>query len=61
MEVDQKHNYLAGFFLVKSCQNWLTSRALLDPAPDVHPPEISAGQLIATGRKWGPIGGGQLL
>ncbi len=55
MEVDQKHNYLAGFFLVKNCQNWLTSQALRDPAADVRPREISAEQLIATGRQLGAM------
>ncbi len=35
MEVDGEHNYLAGFFLVSNCQNWLTSQAMRDPAADV--------------------------
>lgn len=35
MEVEQEHNYLAGFFLVSNCQNWLTSQAMRDPASDV--------------------------
>jgi AmmeMemoRadiSam system protein B/AmmeMemoRadiSam system radical SAM enzyme/AmmeMemoRadiSam system protein A len=30
MEVEEEHNYLAGFFLVSNCQNWLTSQALRD-------------------------------
>ncbi len=34
MEVEGEHNYLAGFFLVSNCQNWLTSQALRDPASD---------------------------
>ena len=34
MEVEDEHNYLAGFFLVSNCQNWLTSQALRDPASD---------------------------
>jgi pyruvate formate lyase activating enzyme len=34
MEVDEEHNYLAGFFLVSNCQNWLTSQALRDPDSD---------------------------
>jgi pyruvate formate lyase activating enzyme len=37
MEVDEEHNYLAGFFLVSNCQNWVTSQALRDPAA-VSPP-----------------------
>jgi pyruvate formate lyase activating enzyme len=35
MEVEEEHNYLAGFFLVSNCQNWLTSQAMRDPASDV--------------------------
>lgn len=34
MEVEEEHNYLAGFFLVSNCQNWLTSQAMRDPASD---------------------------
>ncbi len=34
MEVEGEHNYLAGFFLVSNCQNWLTSQAIRDPAAD---------------------------
>ena len=33
MEVEDEHNYLAGFFLVSNCQNWLTSQRWLEP-PD---------------------------
>jgi AmmeMemoRadiSam system radical SAM enzyme len=40
MEVEEEHNYLAGFFLVSNCQNWLTSQAMRDPASDV------AGRLV---------------
>lgn len=35
MEVDGEHDYLAGFFLVSNCQNWLTSQAMRDPDSDV--------------------------
>jgi pyruvate formate lyase activating enzyme len=35
MEVEGEHNYLASFFLVSNCQNWLTSQAMRDPASDV--------------------------
>ena len=31
MEVEEEHNYLAGFLLVSNCQNWLTSQAMRDP------------------------------
>lgn len=34
MEVEEEHNYLAGFFLVSNCQNWMTSQAMRDPASD---------------------------
>ena len=34
MEVDTEHNYLAGFFLVSNCQNWLTSQAMRDSKSD---------------------------
>jgi pyruvate formate lyase activating enzyme len=35
MEVEEEHTYLAGFFAVSNCQNWLTSQAMRDPASDV--------------------------
>lgn len=35
LEVEEEHNYLAGFFLVSNCQNWLTSQAMRDPDSDV--------------------------
>lgn len=34
MEVEEEHNYLANFFAVSNCQNWLTSQAMRDPAAD---------------------------
>ncbi|MCI0556153.1 MAG: radical SAM protein [Anaerolineae bacterium] len=34
MEVEEEHNYLAGFLLVSNCQNWLTSQAMRDPSSD---------------------------
>lgn len=34
MEVEEEHNYLAGFLLVSNCQNWLTSQAMRDPQSD---------------------------
>ncbi len=37
MEVDGEHSYLAGFFAVSNCQNWVTSQALRD-AKAVSPP-----------------------
>jgi AmmeMemoRadiSam system radical SAM enzyme len=35
LEVEHEHHYLAGFFAVSNCQNWLTSQAMRDPASDV--------------------------
>ena len=35
MEVEEEHNYLANFFSVSNCQNWLTSQAMRDPNSDV--------------------------
>jgi len=39
MEVEEEHSYLAGFFAVSNCQNWLTSQVLRDPNA-VAPPEV---------------------
>src|SRR5256714_11426435 len=43
MEVEEEHNYLAGFFAVSNCQNWLTSQALRDDAPGTAPRAGRAG------------------
>ncbi len=56
MEVEQEHNYLAGFFSVSNCQNWLTSQAVRDPAADeavysVH--RISPEQIVSYGQRSG--------
>jgi len=54
MEVDEEHNYLAGFFLVSNCQNWLTSQALRDPASDVAlnlVKQIQPEQVVEIARK----------
>jgi pyruvate formate lyase activating enzyme len=45
LEVEGEHSYLAGFFGVANCQNWVTSQALRDedavaPASVVEPGEI---------------------
>jgi len=47
MEVEEEHNYLAGFFLVSNCQNWLTSQALRDGAAGVAPKMVTAERLVA--------------
>ncbi len=54
MEVDAEHNYLAGFFLVSNCQNWLTSQAMRDPASDVsvnYIRKISPQGMVESARK----------
>jgi pyruvate formate lyase activating enzyme len=51
MEVEEEHNYLAGFFVVSNCQNWLTSQALRDPAAVAPPEEVSPADLVALARK----------
>jgi pyruvate formate lyase activating enzyme len=35
MEVDEEHDYLAGFLSVSNCQNWLTSQAMRDSNSDI--------------------------
>jgi len=46
LEVEDDHSYLAGFFAVKNCQNWLTSQALRDPVAGVPPQEITPKQIV---------------
>ncbi len=53
MEVEEEHNYLAGFFLVSNCQNWLTSQALRDDAAGTAPREVSAGRMVSMARECG--------
>jgi pyruvate formate lyase activating enzyme len=53
MEVDEEHNYLAGFFLVSNCQNWLTSQALRDDAAGVAPKVVTAERLVAMAKAYG--------
>ena len=43
MEVEEEHNYLAGFLLVSNCQNWVTSQMLRDPDA-VAPPRIGTAR-----------------
>jgi pyruvate formate lyase activating enzyme len=50
LEVEAEHNYLAGFFLVSNCQNWVTSQALRDPASELagaRPMPVTPQQMIA--------------
>ncbi|MDT5159016.1 MAG: pyruvate formate lyase activating enzyme [Acidobacteriota bacterium] len=53
MEVEEEHNYLAGFFLVSNCQNWLTSQALRDDAAGTAPRAISSDGLVEAARECG--------
>ncbi|MBI4785733.1 MAG: radical SAM protein [Chloroflexi bacterium] len=53
MEVDQEHNYLANFFLVKNCQNWLTSQTLRDPHAGIEPQLVTPAQLVTLGERYG--------
>jgi pyruvate formate lyase activating enzyme len=46
MEVEEEHNYLAGFFAVSNCQNWVTSQALRDPSAVSRPQEITPQELV---------------
>jgi pyruvate formate lyase activating enzyme len=53
MEVEEEHNYLAGFFLVSNCQNFLTSQTLRDDAAGVEPKVVTAERLVALARSYG--------
>jgi pyruvate formate lyase activating enzyme len=53
MEVDEEHNYLAGFFAVSNCQNWLTSQALRDDAAGTAPRVVSSDGLVRAARECG--------
>ena len=46
LEVEEDHSYLAGFFAVKNCQNWLTSQALRDPVAGVPPQEMTPREIV---------------
>jgi pyruvate formate lyase activating enzyme len=53
MEVESEHNYLAGFFLVGNCQNWVTSQALRDPIAGAPPQDISPEQITSLALRYG--------
>ena len=53
MEVEEEHNYLAGFFLVSNCQNWLTSQALRDNSAGTSPSIVSPDRLVAMAKAYG--------
>jgi pyruvate formate lyase activating enzyme len=46
MEVEDEHTYLAGYFAVSNCQNWVTSQALRDPSAVAAPQEITPRELV---------------
>ncbi|MBI4851627.1 MAG: radical SAM protein [Acidobacteria bacterium] len=51
MEVEEEHNYLAGFFLVSNCQNWITSQVLRDPNAIAPARKISSEQMLEIAEK----------
>jgi pyruvate formate lyase activating enzyme len=51
MEVEQEHSYLAGFFAVSNCQNWITSQALRDPRAVAPAEEITPAALVGLARR----------
>ena len=53
MEVEEEHNYLAGFFLVSNCQNFLTSQALRDDAAGVAPKVVTSDRLVSLAKSYG--------
>jgi pyruvate formate lyase activating enzyme len=53
MEVEEEHNYLAGFFLVSNCQNWLTSQALRDDTAGTRPNIVTPDRLVAMAKAYG--------
>jgi pyruvate formate lyase activating enzyme len=53
MEVEGEHSYLAGFFAVANCQNWLTSQALRDPDVKAAPQEIRPREIVTLAKEYG--------
>ena len=53
MEVEGEHNYLANFFAVSNCQNWITSQALRDEAAGSAPRNVSSERLVEMARECG--------
>jgi len=53
MEVEEEHSYLAGFFVVSNCQNWLTSQALRDPSVQTSPQEATPESLVRLAHRYG--------
>jgi pyruvate formate lyase activating enzyme len=56
LEVEEEHNYLAGFFAVSNCQNHFTSQAMRDPSSDGavdYIRHISPKQVVQVARQTG--------
>ena len=53
LEVEEEHSFLAGFFVVSNCQNWLSSQALRDPEAMAPAQEVSAAEIVAAAKKSG--------
>ncbi len=53
MEVDEEHNYLANFFLVKNCQNWDISQTLRDADAGSLPQHVTPEQIVAIAQRTG--------
>jgi pyruvate formate lyase activating enzyme len=53
VEVAEEHNYLAGFFMVKNCQNWEVSQALRDYSAGAPPRLVTPEQLVGVARREG--------
>jgi pyruvate formate lyase activating enzyme len=53
LEVETEHNYLAGFFAVSNCQNWITSQAMRDNNAGIEPALTTPERLVATARQQG--------
>lgn len=53
MQVDEEHNYLASLYLVKNCQNWLTSQTLRDPHAGIEPSLVTPEQMVSLGKRYG--------
>lgn len=53
LEVEEEHSYLAGFFAVSNCQNWLTSQTLRDAEAGVAPQLVTPEQMVTIGKRYG--------
>jgi AmmeMemoRadiSam system radical SAM enzyme len=53
LEAEGEHSYLAGFFEVSNCQNWLTSQALRDPGAMAPADETSAETIVRVAKDRG--------